>query len=417
MTAWIGRIALDDPRQITWTDSGVVLDFGGMQCGSYDAAVVLKDQLTGLARAVDEPYVVLEWDQDAGYANGRSLTGLYKVGRVSVSTVSTSMDVAVLDATVELQRVASGEAQVEAVVSGGLRSNSLGVSSSTAQFMFGVPVSPVTTDPSGLQGGTYYDWTTATGGAPSTTCRTNSVAASALASGQRYTGLRVPSTRSAWYVGAAQIAWQLFAMPFTGQPLILGRGMPDGVGSNWEISNGLVKLAAVSSSSTLSFVISGRTTSSGTTWIAGQTLKLQVGGADVSGTKLTSLTINGPDAVSVDVGFGSRSGGVLSLTLRRGVPFVEARVRLSSATSVAFAFVGATGSATTGGVALSGDSAGNQYVIASPSSASIGSSSVTVSGSASVPFCLGAARSGTMTAAQLVTGYLGAGAASWRVIG
>jgi hypothetical protein len=353
MAVTIGRVGasptLDDPQSIDF--DGERLRVAGLhRAATVVDAMVLRDQLRGLAGNVDEPVVpVLFTDSSLD-----ALEGLYRIDAVQVRMSET--DAAFGDVSWQLQatRVVSYQAPVlESRLVAGWLSNAHTLSSTVVRMEWAVPVPTTEVFP---QTTTTHTGTLTTGdGGSITYLHYNPPAVAPSPLGTSGVGsIQWTTTLAAYYSGSCIVT--------VNGATVVGRQAVD-TPTSWRLSNGLVRVDAAASGT---WDISWWT---GSAWSTAKSFRpFSFVGNNSTAFAHMSVVRNSPEAATIRLGVTNTNGFTLTadLTIRRGSRWVTVNltgfeenwgVRRTSAEAA---------TAVTGGLrATSNDAAGNRYLIAS----------------------------------------------------
>lgn len=316
MSMTIGRCSLsDDPNGGSIRVSGDRLVFNADLTGSSADDVLAKlHQLAGLVGNTDEPAVPFTWSEDARF------DGFYRVVSIEVTPSTVFLVTGSAQFRIELERVPNFAApHLETIVGSLVRTN---VHSVTA--------------PAGIlmcqyDGGSYarewpvpatYTWTLEDG---STKVYGNLAAPKAAAT---YSGFIRPAD---YYKSCCKLEVQYGS---TWYP-VHGSQLPIGVGANWRISNGAVRLYPTSVSGNGRFTVEQFLT--GAAWsgrefgVLRSSTTFENATTDSSGNPApVTVLVNRPELVVVRVkSLSGGTGGLVSydFTIRRGNPFIELQIQ------------------------------------------------------------------------------------------
>jgi hypothetical protein len=352
MAITIGRVGgsptLDDPQSIDF--DGERLRVAGLHRAATVAdAMVLRDQLRGLAGNVDEPVVPVLFTDSALDA----LEGLYRIDAVQVRMDET--DAAFGDVSWQLQatRVTNYQAPVlESRLVMSWLSNAHTIASTTARHEWGIPyisteVFPQTGTTDGVgalttgDGGsvTYLHWlSVAAGGNPFT---------------QGVGAMQFTTALSSWYAGACKTTMD--------DATVVGRQAVD-TPTSWEITNGLVKVAA--SATAGAWDISWW---DGTQWDTAKAFRPFSFGNNADGFWHIGIIRNSPEAVTIRLGVSNPTGYTVNadLTIRRGSRWVSVVFTGTSAQWGVRRVSAEASTGLTGGIrATANDASGNRFLLA-----------------------------------------------------
>lgn len=353
MAITIGRVGasptLEDPQSIDF--DGERLRFSGLSRASSVAnALVLRDQLRGLAANIDEPVVPILFT-DSTYDQ---LEGLYRIDGVQARLNET--DAALGDVSWQMQatRVANYQAPViESRVVMTWLSNSHTIASTTARHEWGIPyisteVYPQagSTDGTGVldlgDGGslTYLHYlSVAAGGNPFS---------SGVGTWQWTTNL------STWYSGSCKITMD--------GNTVVGRQAVD-TPTSWTMSNGMVRISASATAGAWDIEWWD-----GTQWDTAKAFRPFSFGNNVDGFWHVGILRNSPEATTIRLGLSNPTGYTVNadLTIRRGSRWVTVVFSGTSAQWGVRRTSAEASTAVTGGIrATSNDASGNRFLLAS----------------------------------------------------
>ncbi len=351
MTITIGRVGassptLEDPQQIRF-DGDTLRVTGITRSTSAAKAIVLRDQIRGLGRNIDEPVVPIRFSS----STYDSLEGMYRID--AAGSDMQAADGALWDVRWEIQatRVMSYQqpfSESRCVVA--CLQNSHGITTANAAGEVGAPVSTTEVYPNTPSA---YDSTDTLTGAD------GSVFVGGLLTSV-YTSLTTPvvfrySTPLAnWYIGGCRIQMA--------GDYVVGRQCVDSP-TNWQLDNGLVKISA--SATAGAFDVSWY---DGSQWDTAKTFAVFGPTAGtVSAFHHVGILFNGIERSTIRLGL-SNSGGYTAfadVTIRRGSRWVQVAVlsELYESWGVKRSSVEAA-TAITGGIrATANDAAGNRYLL------------------------------------------------------
>lgn len=222
-------ITLDDPER--WDRQGdAVVVSGVAKASTQEDAVVLSEQLRGLADNPDEPFIACTWDQESTF------DGFYRVAAVQLGSTSVSLSAHWFPYSVTLERfdTVAGAAGIESSLVGAVITNGGGVS--TSQIWHA--------SPSGID---YYPGSTSELGGyvsrPTETGAVNLAFRSTAGSGPWNLNARYSCQADDFYDGAAQIEAQIG--PSSAYRTVVGRTYR--AGGSMRLNNGVIRYTVGSS--------------------------------------------------------------------------------------------------------------------------------------------------------------------------
>ncbi len=354
MAISIGRVGmttptLNDPTSLNLDGDQIAMS-GLMQSTSVAQAIVLRDQIRGLANNVDEPVVPILFP--SGY---ETYEGLYRIDTASASVPAGDGARGIVRWQLTATRVGSYQAPfVESRVVVAVLSNAHGVTATNARGEVGAPGVNLTeySPQSGSLGLSTTDIITGADGAVFVA----SYDPSAMTNG---TGVvRYTTTLPVWYYGGCRIT--------AAGDIVVGRQCVDSP-TSWSMTNGLVRISA--SSTVGYFDIEWY---DGSQWDTVKTFVMTelVAAVDCSGFHHLTILRNGPEACTIRLGVNNGGGytATADVTIRRGSRWVLVTITdvIQRKWGVKRGAVEAA-TALTGGIrATSNDAAGNRYLLAIP---------------------------------------------------
>lgn len=358
MTFSIGRVGysaptLNMPTSVQFNADQTKLA-GITRSTSAAQAIVLRDQLRGLANNVDEPVVPITFDST--YA---SYTGMYRIDGVSSDMQAGDGANWIVRWSVDATRVGSYQqafSESRCVVA--CLTNAHGITTANAAGEFGAPGSAASTSPTEFtpNNATYFDAQSVFDGADGTVfiagLKTSVYTGLTVPAVVRYT---VPLTR--WYIGGVRVQMA--------GDYVIGRQAVDSP-TSWTIENSLVKVSA--SATAGAFDVSHW---DGSQWDTAKVFAVfgPVAGT-INGFNHVGILRNGIEAVTIRLGL-SNPGGYSSfadVTVKRGSRWVQVSVSSDIGENWGIkrtAVEAATG--ITGGIrATANDASGNRYVLSTP---------------------------------------------------
>ena len=337
---------LNMPTSVNFTGDAIKLS-GVFRSTSAAQAIVVRDQIRGLADNVDEPVVPFAFDST--YA---TLNGLYRIDGSTVDMQAGDGAQWVVRWQVDAMRVNTYQSpMIESPFVTGVLTNAHGVVVGTVRSEFG---SPTVTEVS-PNSATYLD-TVDTLTSADGSVDVLGYKPAAFATGQGVFRRAVALT--SWYNGGCKIV--------AAGDTVIGRQVVDSP-TSWSMTNGLVTVSA--SASAGQFDVAHY---DGSQYDTAKTFKINgsTTAGDVSAFHHLAVLRNGPEATTVRLGLQNPGGQTASadVTIRRGSRWVQ--VLITSGVSDTWGIKRSSAEAATeltGGIrATANDASGNRFLLAIP---------------------------------------------------
>lgn len=358
MTFSIGRVGYSSPTLAMPTSVQFNADqtklSGITRSTSAAQAIVLRDQLRGLANNVDEPVVPITFDST--YA---SYSGMYRIDGVSSDMQAGDGSNWIVRWSVDATRVGSYQqafSESRCVVA--CLTNAHGITTANAAGEVGAPGSAASTSPTEYSpnNAAVFDAQSIFDGADGTVfvggLKTSVFTGATVPAVVRYT---VPLAR--WYIGGVRVQMA--------GDYVIGRQSVDSP-TSWTIENSLVKISA--SSTAGAFDVSHH---DGSQWDTAKVFAIFAPTAGtVNGFNHVGILRNGIEAVTIRLGLSNPGGytAFADVTVKRGSRWVQVVVTSESGEFWGIkrtAVEAATG--ITGGIrATANDASGNRYLLSTP---------------------------------------------------